>query len=82
MLDVLTADYVRTARSKGLAERAVIIRHAIRNALLPVMSTFLKLCLGLQATRAKPMRESVKIRARRMESIGKFIFISNEIVID
>lgn len=38
MLDVLTADYVRTARAKGLTERAVIIRHAIRNALLPVMT--------------------------------------------
>ena len=38
MLDVLTADYVRTARSKGLSERAVIVRHAIRNALLPVMT--------------------------------------------
>ena len=38
MLDVLNADYVRTARSKGLSERTVIIRHAIRNALLPVMT--------------------------------------------
>lgn len=38
MLDVLSADYVRTARSKGLTERAVIMRHAIRNALLPVMT--------------------------------------------
>jgi ABC-type dipeptide/oligopeptide/nickel transport system permease component len=38
MLDVLSADYVRTARSKGLTERAVIVRHAIRNALLPVMT--------------------------------------------
>lgn len=38
MLDVLTTDYVRTARAKGLAERAVIVRHAIRNALLPVIT--------------------------------------------
>jgi ABC-type dipeptide/oligopeptide/nickel transport system permease component len=38
MLDVLSADYVRTARSKGLNERAVIVRHAIRNALLPVIT--------------------------------------------
>lgn len=38
MLDVLSADYVRTARSKGLNERMVIIRHAIRNALLPVLT--------------------------------------------
>jgi len=38
MLDVLSTDYVRTARSKGLRERAVIVRHAIRNALLPVVT--------------------------------------------
>lgn len=38
MLDVLTTDYVRTARAKGLSERWVIIRHAIRNALLPVVT--------------------------------------------
>lgn len=38
MLEVLSADYVRTARAKGLSDRIVIIRHAIRNALLPVLT--------------------------------------------
>ncbi len=38
MLDVLSADYVRTARAKGLSERSVIVKHAIRNALLPVLT--------------------------------------------
>lgn len=38
MLDVLSADYVRTARAKGLNERAVVVRHALRNALLPVLT--------------------------------------------
>ncbi|MBA3378952.1 MAG: ABC transporter permease [Chloroflexia bacterium] len=38
MLDVLSADYVRTARAKGLNERGVVIRHAIRNALIPVLT--------------------------------------------
>ena len=38
LLEVLREDYVRTARAKGLAEKAVIIRHAIRNALLPVIT--------------------------------------------
>jgi ABC-type dipeptide/oligopeptide/nickel transport system permease component len=38
MLDVLSADYVRTARAKGLRDNAVIVRHAIRNALLPVLT--------------------------------------------
>ncbi|HWV35185.1 MAG TPA: ABC transporter permease [Thermomicrobiales bacterium] len=38
MLDVLSADYVRTARAKGLNERAVVVRHAFRNALLPVLT--------------------------------------------
>jgi len=38
MLQVLSADYVRTARAKGLAERVVILKHAFRNALIPVIT--------------------------------------------
>ena len=38
MLDVLPADFVRTARAKGLPERRVIGRHAFRNALLPIIT--------------------------------------------
>jgi ABC-type dipeptide/oligopeptide/nickel transport system permease component len=38
MLDVLQADYIRTARSKGLGERSVILRHGLRNALIPVVT--------------------------------------------
>jgi len=38
MLEVLGQDYVRTARSKGLPERAVVYRHALRNALIPVVT--------------------------------------------
>ena len=40
MLEVLHQDYIRTARAKGLPERSVSYRHALRNALLPVV-TFL-----------------------------------------
>jgi peptide/nickel transport system permease protein len=45
MLDVLGQDYVRTARSKGVHERRVLLKHAVRNALLPV-STVVFLNLG------------------------------------
>jgi len=38
MLDVLNADFIRTARAKGMTEQAVIVRHAIRNAMLPVIT--------------------------------------------
>jgi peptide/nickel transport system permease protein len=38
MLEVLGQDYVRTARAKGVAERGVIYRHALRNAALPVIT--------------------------------------------
>ncbi len=38
MLEVLRSDYIRTARAKGLSERQVIIRHAMRGGLLPVVS--------------------------------------------
>lgn len=43
MLDVLGEDYVRTARSKGLRERTTILRHALRNALIPLVTV-----MGLQ----------------------------------
>jgi peptide/nickel transport system permease protein len=39
MLDVLSQDYVRTARAKGLAETRTVLRHALRNALNPVITT-------------------------------------------
>jgi len=38
MLDVLGEDYVRTARSKGLPERSVVLKHALRNALVPIVT--------------------------------------------
>jgi len=38
MLEVLSADYIRTARAKGLPEKIVIYKHALRNALLPVLT--------------------------------------------
>ena len=44
VLEVLSADFVRTARAKGLKERVVIVHHALRNALIPVVTL-----IGLQA---------------------------------
>jgi ABC-type dipeptide/oligopeptide/nickel transport system permease component len=38
MLDVLNSDFVRTARAKGLHERSVVIKHALRNALIPIIT--------------------------------------------
>jgi len=40
MLEIVNQDYIRTARAKGLAERAVIYKHALRNALLPIITVF------------------------------------------
>lgn len=45
MLEVLGQDYIRTARAKGLVERVVVLKHALRNALLPVV-TIIGLQLG------------------------------------
>ena len=38
MLDVLNREYIRTARSKGLSERAVLVRHALRNTMIPFVT--------------------------------------------
>lgn len=43
MLQVLSMDYIRTARAKGLSERLVLVRHALRNALIPIVTV-----IGLQ----------------------------------
>ena len=43
MLEVIRQDYVRTARAKGLVERVVVLRHALKNALIPVVTV-----IGLQ----------------------------------
>jgi peptide/nickel transport system permease protein len=45
LLDALGLDYVRTARAKGLGESGVVVRHALRNSLLPVV-TVIGLSLG------------------------------------
>ncbi len=44
MLEVMRQDYVRTARAKGLSERAVVVQHALKNGLIPVVTL-----IGLQA---------------------------------
>ena len=53
VLEVLGADYVRTARAKGLRERIVIVHHALRNALIPVVTL-----IGLQAAICSAARSS------------------------
>ncbi len=46
LIDVMSADYIRTARAKGLIERVVVRRHALRNAMMPVVTI-----IGIQAGR-------------------------------
>ena len=53
LLDVLPADYIRTARLKGLTEREILRRHALRNALLPIISL-----VGLSFPLSSPARSS------------------------
>jgi peptide/nickel transport system permease protein len=45
MLEVLNLDFIRTARAKGLSEHRVVVRHVLRNALLPMVTL-----IGLQAS--------------------------------
>lgn len=40
MVDVMASDYIRTARAKGLTERKVVLKHALRNGLLPIITMF------------------------------------------
>jgi peptide/nickel transport system permease protein len=47
VLDVIRADFVRTARAKGLHERRVVLVHVLKNALIPVLTIFGPLCAGV-----------------------------------
>ncbi|MBW7457560.1 ABC transporter permease [Paenibacillus sepulcri] len=47
LLEVMNADYIRTAYSKGLGERSVIVRHALKNALVPIVTTSGLIIAGL-----------------------------------
>jgi len=68
LLDVLRQDYIRTAWSKGLGERAIILRHALKNAMIPVISL-----IGLQAPLY--IGGSVIIEAIfRLPGVGLFFF--------
>ena len=49
MLDILTMDYIRTAKSKGLGYKTVVIKHALRNALNPVTTAISGWFAGLLA---------------------------------
>ena len=47
MLEVIRQDYIRTARAKGLRERVIMVRHALRNALIPVITILGPLVIGI-----------------------------------
>ena len=49
MVDVIRADYLRTARAKGCSEKTVILKHALKNGLLPIITTFGSQFSGLMA---------------------------------
>ena len=69
LVDVLRQDYVRTAYAKGLRERSVIVRHAFRNALIPVVTV-----MGIQVSTIVGgfvIIESVFVLAGRRQALGR-----------
>jgi len=58
MIDVMSEDYIRTARAKGLSERRVILRHGVRSAITPIV-TLLGLDVGLLLAGNAILTESV-----------------------
>ena len=65
MLDVLNQDYIRTARAKGLLERTIMIRHAFKNAMIPMVTV-----TGMQL---RQMGAHDKILCARQETIGQVL---------
>ena len=58
MLDNLNLDYVRTARSKGLTERVVVLVHVLRNSMIPVVTVIASACRRSLAGQSSPSRFS------------------------
>ena len=94
MLEVLNQDYVRTAHSKGLKQNAVIMRHALRNALIPIVTVFglqLGWLLGgsvvVESVFSWPglgrlMIESISVRDNTVVQAGLFWFALSFILIN
>ena len=73
MIDVMSEDYIRTARAKGLRERRVIMRHGVRSAITPVV-TLLGLDIGVLLAGNAILTESVF----NIPGVGRLVFTSIE----
>ena len=98
MLDVMTQDYIRTARSKGLAESVVVLKHAMRNAAIPIVTvvgnSFGYLLVGAVLTETvfalpglgREVVEAIKQRDRELITGGillmSFVFIGVNLLVD
>jgi ABC-type microcin C transport system permease subunit YejB len=68
LLEVMNLDYMRTARAEGLNERRIIFRHAMRNALLPVIAVDRPFA-GRPAQRRCPDRDDLRADRRRAHHV-------------
>ena len=98
MLDVMTQDYIRTTRSKGLAESVVVLKHAMRNAAIPIVTvvgnSFGYLLVGAVLTETvfalpglgREVVEAIKQRDRELITGGillmSFVFIGVNLLVD
>ena len=73
MIDVMSEDYIRTARAKGLDERTVIMRHGVRSAITPIV-TLLGLDIGVLLAGNAILTESVF----NIPGVGRLVFTSIE----
>jgi peptide/nickel transport system permease protein len=80
MLEVLREDYITLARSKGLAEKVVIYRHALRNAMIPTETIFNWPGLGKWAVRAIFSSDLAAINGFTL--LVAFIFVGANLVVD
>ena len=69
MLEVISQDYIRTARAKGQGERAVVYKHALRNMMVPLL-TIVGLFVAIALT-GTVLTETVFTRARARENAGR-----------
>jgi peptide/nickel transport system permease protein len=73
MIDVMSEDYIRTARAKGVPERSVIMRHGVRSAITPIV-TLLGLDIGVLLAGNAILTETVF----NIPGVGRLVFTSIE----
>src|SRR5437588_12945852 len=79
LLDIIREDYIRTARAKGLRERAVVLKHALRNASLPII-TLSGVLVGLLLSGTVVVEQAFNVPGLGKAMVEAFVMLDYAVV--